>query len=365
MSHELPDQNLARTIAEAVFDPAKWIDVCDGFAALTGGSGSLIFPNSSDQGRLSAPHSASLQDSFSRYANEGWYKRDLRFNGVPKMLRLGYIVDADCIDYDDVAKDAFYQDFLRPEKLRWFLAMGFGLEQNLWILSIQRTLGQDTFSSDDIQKALSYRALLNNSATIARHLGFARVLGAASVLEQHGLCAMALDANGRVVHVSASAERHLGDDLQIIGGRLRSIRSADAPALARLITGICGRTSLSNFHVSLPRTGGRLPLVLYGCMLPEAQCDIFQPAVALLVISDPLRLMPVPTVLLMDCFGLTSAEAGLAEALMAGTDVYHYAAEHGIRPVTARNHLQALLRKTSTHRQAELIVVLSKVIPRV
>jgi DNA-binding CsgD family transcriptional regulator len=365
MDLEFPDPHLARTINEAAFDPAKWIDVCDGMAHLIGGCGSLIFPSDSVQQRIGVPHSAYLQPSFDRYVKEEWYKRDVRFDGVPKIGRRGYITDADNIDYGDVKKSSFYQDFLRPEKIGWYAAIGLKTQQNLWFLSIQQRPGQEPFSTQVIQKALSFCALLNNSAAVARHLGFARVHGAANVLEQHGLCAIALDANERVVHVSPSAELHLTDRLQISGGKLRAMRAADAPALARLIAGICRNSqSLLNSQVALPRTNGKPPLVLYGCHLPDAQCDVFQPAVALLVISDPQRPQHISQSLLADYFGLTPAEADLAVALARGTSAQQHAIDNHISPATARNHLQAVLRKTGTHRQGELVAALNKVIPR-
>ena len=361
----LPDDRLARTISEAAFNPLKWVDVCDGFAQLTGGCGSIVFPSDSVQQRIGVPHSAYLHPSYDRYVKEDWYKRDLRFDGVPKIGQRGYITDADNIDYDDVKKSAYYQDFLRPEKIGWYAAIGLKTHEDSWFLSIQQYPGQEPFSTDVIQKALLYCDLLNNSATIARHLGFARVHGASNILEQHGLCAIALDANERVVHVSPSAERHLTEGLQIISGKLRAAHAADAPALARLITGTCRNSPLLlSSHVALPRTNGKPPLVLYGCHLPDAQCDVFHPAVALLVISDPEVQQVIPPDLLIDYFGMTRAEARLAISMHRGASIEKHAADNGLSPVTVRNHLQELLRKTSTHRQADLMAVLNRVIPR-
>ena len=365
MSQELPNLGLARAISEAAFDPAKWVDVCDGMARLVGGCGSLIFPSDRDQLHLGLPRSAALEDSFSRYVAGEWYKRDLRYATVPVLRRRGWATDADCIAYDQVARSEYYQDFLMPVGLGWYTGIEFKSDQNFWNVSIQRELGKDPFLEADINKVLAYRSLLDNSSTIARHLGFARTLGASSALEQHGLCAIALDSSERVVHVSPSAEHHLKEGLQVCGGRLHAKRPAEAAALTRLIRAICGKdASASRLHVSLARSEGRRPLVLYGCALPAAECDVFQPAIALLVIADPDRPQDIPASLLMDYFGLTRSEVGLAAALMHGTSIDQHAADHGISPVTARNHLQALLRKTSTHRQADLIAILNKVVPR-
>ena len=65
----LPNDELARTISEAAFNPVKWTEVCDGMAKLIGGCGSVIFPTGDDQKRLGLPHSLSIEDSFTRYVD--------------------------------------------------------------------------------------------------------------------------------------------------------------------------------------------------------------------------------------------------------------------------------------------------------
>jgi DNA-binding CsgD family transcriptional regulator len=360
----LPDQRLSEVISEAAFDPSKWIDVCDGFSQLLGGYGALILPEDEESRPLGMPHSPCLEEGLKRYIEEEWYKGDLRNASLPLYHARGYVSDEDYIAYDAMDKSDYYQDFLRPLGLRWFAGIGFTTDLRRWTLSIQRKFGGNPFEKSEIRKAFAYRDHLSNSAVISRQLGFAKMCGAAGALEQQGLCAIALDAGERVVYVSPSAERHLHDGLEISGSRLRASRPAEAVALSRFAKAICRKdTSLSHLHVSIARSDGRWPLVLYGCALPEAQCDIFRPAVALLVISDPDRTSNVPLALLMDYFGLTRAEADLAAALFKGASVEQHAIRTGVSRATARNHLQVLLHKTGTHRQGELIALLGRIVP--
>jgi DNA-binding CsgD family transcriptional regulator len=365
MNLDVPDRALARTISEAAFNPQKWIDVCDGMNRLVSAGGGCIIPTDVAQRALGLPHSAQLDSFVSTYQSAGWYKRDLRERGLSVMYRRGFMTDADCIAYDDISKSNFYQDFLRSVGLRWFVGLCLQAEQSTWVLTLQRGVKTEPFSQREVDKVMAYRELLTNSAVIARQLGFAQTRGAASALEQQGLCAIALDAGERVVHVSPSAERHLHDGLELSGGRLRARQPDQGPALARLIRSICknGETD-SAHHVSISRPDGKPPLVLYGCSLPDAQCDVFQPAVGLLVISDPGRNRDIPLSLLMDYFGLTYAEAGLAETLVRGGSIEDHATRHGVSAVTVRNQLQSVLRKTSTHRQVELVAALHRVIPK-
>jgi len=57
-------------------------------------------------------------------------------------------------------------------------------------------------------------------------------------------------------------------------------------------------------------------------------------------------------------YGLTPAEARLAQALVAGEHLNDIAEHLGITKETARSQLKAVFAKTDTHRQAELVRVL-------
>jgi DNA-binding CsgD family transcriptional regulator len=58
-------------------------------------------------------------------------------------------------------------------------------------------------------------------------------------------------------------------------------------------------------------------------------------------------------------FGLTPAEARLASIIAEGRSPEHAAKALGISRGTARNQLKAIFGKTDTHRQSELVALLS------
>ena len=59
-------------------------------------------------------------------------------------------------------------------------------------------------------------------------------------------------------------------------------------------------------------------------------------------------------------FGLTPAQAKFALVIGSGVSLDRAAEELGIARETARNHLKAVFSKTGTHRQGELVALLSK-----
>jgi len=59
--------------------------------------------------------------------------------------------------------------------------------------------------------------------------------------------------------------------------------------------------------------------------------------------------------MLADLYGLTPAQAELAEALVAGKTLAEFAEETGRRTETVRKTLKYVFDKTNTARQAELV----------
>jgi len=81
-------------------------------------------------------------------------------------------------------------------------------------------------------------------------------------------------------------------------------------------------------------------------------------AIMTFVSLEPKR-RPAASLLAL-AFGLTPAEARLGSALATGTSLSEAADELGISRETARNQLKSVFAKTDTHRQSELVALLSR-----
>jgi DNA-binding CsgD family transcriptional regulator len=87
----------------------------------------------------------------------------------------------------------------------------------------------------------------------------------------------------------------------------------------------------------------------------------FLGARALIVPTDLGRkAAPRPDVL-AHAFGLTPAEAKLAAIIARGESPEQAAEQLGIARETARNQLKSVFAKTDTHRQTELVALLSQI----
>jgi len=78
-------------------------------------------------------------------------------------------------------------------------------------------------------------------------------------------------------------------------------------------------------------------------------------AIAAVFVRDPLGRNVAPTRTLREIFGLTEAEASLAQALQAGTTLADYARTRSLTLNTVYTHLRRLREKTGCRRMQELI----------
>ena len=140
------------------------------------------------------------------------------------------------------------------------------------------------------------------------------------------------------VTYSPAIERHLG-------------RPNSAERRMRL-SGIRQRLQAEGSPVVI-KAAGEAPLVAYFTPDTPAGREDFH-------IAD-LSALPAPTFDALNAvFGLSAAEARLAQLLARGESVESAAQMLEIKPTTARSQLAAVFEKTGTRRQAKLVALLSR-----
>ncbi len=167
---------------------------------------------------------------------------------------------------------------------------------------------------------------------------------------------------GEAVCLNRSAERLLGPDLQIVRRRIVSGSRDATQALDRALHDLIWRRSAEPCRppVVLPRRNGR-PIVAYPSRLSGAAREGFAVAEGFIVFVD-LAARPTPVAAdLMRVFGLTHAEARLADRLLREESLEAAAASLDVSYWTARNQLKAIYQKTDTHGQAQLIALITRV----
>jgi len=148
--------------------------------------------------------------------------------------------------------------------------------------------------------------------------------------------------------VLRAADEQVDGQLRDLVGRAGSGR--------RSVTSILAFGNSPGRYFAIARSA--VPLEEPSFQLHEALFD--NGPLAMLIVHGAFGLSELPSDLLWRAFGLTEAEAELAEALLGGDTVAEYAQARLVSKQTLRNQLVGLMRKTGTHRQAELIGLLTR-----
>jgi DNA-binding CsgD family transcriptional regulator len=117
----------------------------------------------------------------------------------------------------------------------------------------------------------------------------------------------------------------------------------------------------SGCALSITRPSLRRPYTLLVAPLP-ATFGWFLPSRprAIVFVRNPADVTLTPTAHLRQLYGLTAAEAALTDEIVRGRGLQAAADALGVTLTTARTHLQRVFQKTQTHRQAELVRLITE-----
>lgn len=349
-------------LGEAALDPALWPAIIEDISAAAGATGAVLLQ--SDVRTPDVPRTASVRDMMDHYFAAGWHTRDLRAERAIPLLKCGakVVVDQDIVRPAEMRSSAYYNDAVMPFGFRWFAGIGFSAGPALWALVIQRTPGEGPFGHNDKHALGALAQQLSEVATFSTALGRKTLSAVTDALGLLDRPAIALDRFGRVLDMNAAAERVFDDEIRIKNPRLHlcdpEADSALAAALERMRAAPETITSPLPPIVVSRRT--KPPLVIRLLPIPDAARSPFLGACALLVISDLGQPSAAPADLLARTFGLSRAETRLAALIATGVSPEQAADQLGLARETVRNQLKAIFVKTKTHRQSELVALLSR-----
>ncbi len=170
----------------------------------------------------------------------------------------------------------------------------------------------------------------------------------------------------RIVDCNAAAQRMLSerDGLSVSNGAL----VASMPSANRTLAAIAYQASSDDGvrrggAMTCQRISSLRAYVLHALPLENSAVEMPTRQLAMVLIIDPAR-HPLPVVqLLRQLYGLTKAEASVADLVLYGEGVKGISDRLSLSSATVRTHLRAIFGKTGTHRQAELVRLLSTIVP--
>lgn len=342
----------------AAIDPTLWGDAMDIAASATNSVGAVLIDTNNQLPGM--PTSQSMGEVVETYIADGWYERDVRFGIKKRLTRIGVACDLDLFTREQIEHHPYYQEFLAPHRLRWFAGVRVASGDSFWCLSIQRSIKQGPFSQGQLNELAQLADRLGTASAVSNMLGFSRIGASLEAFEFARTAALIFDGSGNVIQMNDTARRLLDDSIKVSSRRLFCLDKAATAAFEGQLRNVLrsNEPSCLSTPVGLPRLG-RLPVLAYIMRLGSVTFNALAPGQAVAVLIDPeTKRAPARSALRM-CFDLTNAEARLAQQIAMGAPLDRIHREFGISYETARNQLKAILAKTETHSQSQLVSILT------
>jgi DNA-binding CsgD family transcriptional regulator len=235
------------------------------------------------------------------------------------------------------------------------------------VIVLNRPRGRGHITPAEIERFTLLLAHFERAVQVEHHLGKALAPDPAALdfLDRNPVGIVILDGLGRPVRANRAAQDMAArnDSFVLQADRFAAIRARDDAALQRLVGGAArtaaGAGLASGGTLRLSRRSGKRDYLVTVSPLSRRDSLLSQlmPAVCVLI-ADPDAPQEDAAAMLRRAYGLTAAETRLVQRLSRGETPQQAAAALRISLSTVRWHLAAVLRKTETARQSELLRLL-------
>jgi DNA-binding CsgD family transcriptional regulator len=267
-----------------------------------------------------------------------------------------------------------WQDWMAPREMD--LALLFNLKRSqgmFWSLDISRPTKLDTFDADELHLLETIAPHVRRALEINHALRDSFAVNA--VYDNLPFGMLTVDADLQARHWNEIAEELLARadaPLTLRNGRITLPDHADERRFRRLVEDSCspplsgrpatGGTALFRRQID-ERTEQRFIVSVAPLSTRLFDVDLYrQVAVMIREAGDAPNEGPA-TATLKTLFDLSSSEAAVTAALAGGKSLKEIAESLGIKFGTARKYLENIFQKTGTHRQGELIALISSLQP--
>jgi DNA-binding CsgD family transcriptional regulator len=349
-------QALVLQVYDAALDDSRWAGIVYDVAKAFNSHSTAIQIRAPEFGTrvLGVTNNVSLEDYEAHYgAVDPWVEGGIRCG--PNRIVIG----EDLISPAQWERSEFYCDY--ASKGDMYDIVGCVLEvmpTQVACLGIHRGRGQPRFNEADRRHVGEFALHLRRALVLRARLEQAEQAKtwALDALAMSNASFFVVDAQCKVIYATPSAASLAGPGraLRVRAGHLGVDSPTLGPKFARMVAAAVataqGTPSTQADALALPQPSG-FPLTIAVSPLPELTDS---PPRALVFVKDTSK-GPVDTFRLQSLFGLTAAEAGVAEALTRGESVQEISETLGVSMNTVRTHVKQVLAKTRTSRQGEFI----------
>ncbi|KQT35283.1 hypothetical protein ASG29_04055 [Sphingomonas sp. Leaf412] len=354
----MTSDDLVDNLYEAAARPSLWPTVLQDLATTFGARGALIFASEQDRAprRMVSP---GIVDFIETYEAQGWFENNVRAAPIVQPADPWFKTDTDAVSIERMRDMPVYRDLLIPAGYDAGAGTIFQGSDNDMLVVTLEGFG----SHDAARRALvgldRLRPHIGRAVSLTARIAAVRDDAILRGMEALGAAAAIVASDGSLRASTASFDDHLGHLMIEHRSRLRftdlRLDRAFGEALAeRTAPGQVARS------IAVAPTASSPACVLHFLPLRRSARDLFEADGMLLLVAGANNRSLANADILRLLFDLTPAESRLARHLLEGKSLQEAATSERIKYATARVHLRSIFSKTGTHRQGELILLLSE-----
>lgn len=373
---------LIGAIYNASVQPSKWPHAIAETASLMGSGRALMLTpfHRVDDGGIYFPHG--IPETFMQQYASRYIKHDIwAQRGMEKGVYVeGHVVlDGDLLTQQEMLESVFYREFLSKMDIL-HLCSGIVFGQNSSVpmptgMSFFRSVREPRF--DEADRAFLHLVLPHFSRALGIHVRLhdaeLRSALSLSALDRLASGVILIGSGGKILHLNRLANQIIAsnDGLRINKQseimELAAIKSGETRALHAAIELALHPDTIEVPHfshgVQITRPSDRPAYILNPVPLPPENDfgSARSRAHVIIFVVDPDAAPVLDAPLLKKLYGLTAAEVRVTQRMYAGDTAIQASEVLGVSELTVRTQLKSIFAKTDTHRQAELMKLMSSI----
>ncbi|WP_249149293.1 helix-turn-helix transcriptional regulator [Bradyrhizobium manausense] len=344
---------------EKLYDAAMlgegWAGALDSIARAGGASGVVLMHNRNRK-LVAAVANNEIKEAVGQYL-VGDAPKNSRQLRVSHDIGSGFRIDQDDYRPEEIARDPYYQEFLRPIGFGWHANARISMEDSDEIaIGFKRDLKRGPYEDSDKQTLNLILPHIRSAARVTQYVFEAETRGLVRGLLGRGNPVLEFDSWGRVRREHGKFEKSSGP-LQIALGRARTADPSEQRKFDEVVLRAANDRQMPGGILIHDRIGNRFIFqVLPVCGRAR---DVFHATTAVgLLIHQPRRhAISFNRDLAIQLFGLSAREAEVVGLICQGRSLREISSTLSVVPDTVRYHLKSVFEKTGTNRQIDLVAL--------
>ena len=354
----MPLTGLVEKIYEAGSSPDLWPELLHELAEKAGAEGGAILAYTASGSRYLT--SAAIADDYQEFWTSEWATRNSRLKLVA-IDEPRFLTEFDAFTEAELDADPMYVEFLRPRGLGWCVGTTIRIPGFQEVaMTFERRLKNGPVEPRQVAVLDALRPHIARAAMFSARLGLATIHSSVMALAALGLPAAALDGQGRMIDTNEQFDAMRSGPLLLSGNRVR-FSNAAAQSILDQVLNAPADTGSGRITQSFPvaEASGAAQHIFHLMPVRGVGHDLFTGASWILFATPVGKTIAPKPDLLQGLFDLTPAEAKVASQIAGGLAIRDISVANTVSQDTVRMHLKSIFSKTGTHRQAELVSLLS------